>query len=162
VTGPARVLVLERHVKAPPEVVFAFFADPARWLQWQGVRAQVEPRPGGVLRMDVTGDGYASGRFVEVTPPRRLVFTWGWEVDGSPVPPGSWTCCPTGTAPWCGSPTATCPPTRSHRTVPAGRTTWSAFRSARPAATPAPTRGGSADPGVGRRVASPSPTWFSG
>jgi uncharacterized protein YndB with AHSA1/START domain len=39
--------------------------------------------------MDVRGDGYASGHFVEVDPPRRIVFTWGWEVDGSPVPPGS-------------------------------------------------------------------------
>ena len=34
----------------------------------------------------------ASGEFVEVDPPRRLVYTWGWEpgADGpNPVPPGS-------------------------------------------------------------------------
>jgi len=26
---------------------------------------------------------------VTVDPPHRIVFTWGWEGDGSPVPPGS-------------------------------------------------------------------------
>ncbi|HEX9342386.1 MAG TPA: SRPBCC family protein, partial [Actinomycetota bacterium] len=87
--GPAPVVTVERYVKAPPETVFTFFADPSRWLQWQGVHAQIEPRPGGRFRMDVMGDGYASGRFVEVTPPRRVVFTWGYEAPGSPVPPGS-------------------------------------------------------------------------
>ena len=36
----------------------------------------------------------ASGEFVELDPPRRLVYTWGWEPgsDGpNPVPPGSTT-----------------------------------------------------------------------
>ena len=31
----------------------------------------------------------ASGHFLEVVPPRRIVFTWGWEGNGIPVPPGS-------------------------------------------------------------------------
>jgi uncharacterized protein YndB with AHSA1/START domain len=82
-------VVVERHIKASPETVFRFFTDARRWLRWQGVTAEVEPRPGGRFRMDVRGDGHASGRFVEVTPPRRVVFTWGWEMEGSPVSPGS-------------------------------------------------------------------------
>jgi uncharacterized protein YndB with AHSA1/START domain len=60
----------------------------------------------GRFRMDVRGDGHASGRFVEVTPPRRVVFTWGWEIAGSPVSPvpapSRWTSNPTGIARWCG------------------------------------------------------------
>ena len=39
--------------------------------------------------MNVRGDGWASGRFLEVEPPRRIVFTWGWELEGSPLAPGS-------------------------------------------------------------------------
>jgi hypothetical protein len=35
--------VIERHVKASPETVFKFFTDPRRWLQWQGVDAELEP-----------------------------------------------------------------------------------------------------------------------
>ena len=31
----------------------------------------------------------ASGEFVEVEPPHRVVFTWGWEGEDSAVPPGS-------------------------------------------------------------------------
>jgi uncharacterized protein YndB with AHSA1/START domain len=27
--------------------------------------------------------------FIEVVPPRRIVFTWGWDGNGIPVPPGS-------------------------------------------------------------------------
>jgi uncharacterized protein YndB with AHSA1/START domain len=88
-TARADALVVERRVEASPETVFRFFIEPARWLQWQGVEAELDPRPGGMFRMNVRGDGWASGRFLEVEPPRRIVFTWGWELDGSPLPPGS-------------------------------------------------------------------------
>lgn len=37
----------------------------------------------------VTGEHVAEGRFVEIDPPRRIVFTWGWVEDEMPVPPGS-------------------------------------------------------------------------
>ena len=40
--------------------------------------------------MNVTGDGFASGRLVEIVENERVVFTWGWE-QGPPVPPGSTT-----------------------------------------------------------------------
>ena len=82
-------LVVERRIQASPETVFGFFADPRRWLQWQGLKAELDPRPGGVFRMNVRGDGWAVGRFLEVDPPRRIVFTWGWEIERSPLPPGS-------------------------------------------------------------------------
>jgi uncharacterized protein YndB with AHSA1/START domain len=82
-------LVVERRIQASPETVFGFFADPRRWLQWQGLEAELDPRPGGVFRMNVRGDGWASGRFLEVDPPRRIVFSWGWEIERSPLPPGA-------------------------------------------------------------------------
>jgi uncharacterized protein YndB with AHSA1/START domain len=80
---------VERRIDASPRTVFSFFTDAERWVSWQGVEAQIDPRPGGVFRMNVRGDGYAAGTFVEVSPYRRIVFTWGWETEGSPVPPGS-------------------------------------------------------------------------
>jgi uncharacterized protein YndB with AHSA1/START domain len=85
-----RDVVVSRWIAAPPETVFSFFQDPALWLRWQGVRATIEPRPGGRFRMDVRGDGWASGSFLEVRPPERLVFTWGWE-ERPDLPPGSTT-----------------------------------------------------------------------
>ena len=82
-------VVIQRIIRARPETVFSFFSDPTRWLLWQGVDGSVDLRPGGAFRVDVTGDGWAAGRFVEVDPPHRLVFTWGWEAEGNPVRPGS-------------------------------------------------------------------------
>jgi uncharacterized protein YndB with AHSA1/START domain len=40
--------------------------------------------------MNVRGDGWACGSFLEVRPPERLVFAWGWE-DQAGLPPGSTT-----------------------------------------------------------------------
>jgi uncharacterized protein YndB with AHSA1/START domain len=85
----ADLIVVERRIAARPQTVFSFFTDRDRWLSWQGVEAQIDPRPGGIFRMNVRGDGWASGQFVDVDPYDRVVFTWGWEGDDSPVPPGS-------------------------------------------------------------------------
>lgn len=82
-------VVVERRIKASPDTIFSFFTDPHRWLRWQGVEGTVEPRAGGVFRINVTGGGFASGEVVEVDPPHRIVFTWGWETPDSKVPPGS-------------------------------------------------------------------------
>jgi uncharacterized protein YndB with AHSA1/START domain len=83
------VVTVTRTIKARPETVFSYFTEPDRWLSWQGVRAEIDPRPGGVFRMNVRGDGWASGRFVTLEPYERIVFTWGWEGEDSTVPPGS-------------------------------------------------------------------------
>lgn len=82
-------LDVERLIRARPETVFSFFTDPDRWLSWQGVTAEIDPRPGGVFRMNVRGDGWASGHFHTVDPFSTIEFTWGWEGDDSLVPPGS-------------------------------------------------------------------------
>lgn len=83
-------LVVERRVSAPPNKVFAFFTDAGKWTAWQGTEAVIDLVPGGVWRVNVTGDGFASGRVVEVVENERVVFTWGWE-QGPPVAPGSTT-----------------------------------------------------------------------
>jgi uncharacterized protein YndB with AHSA1/START domain len=81
-------LVHEVRIAAPPEAVFPFFTDPAQYVRWKGRTAELEPEPGGIYRVDIDGN-VVRGEFVEVDPPRRLVFTWGWE--GGPLPPGSTT-----------------------------------------------------------------------
>jgi hypothetical protein len=60
------VVVVERYIDASPATVFTYFTSTDRWLQWQGVEATLEPWPGGVFRMNVSGDGFASGRFLAV------------------------------------------------------------------------------------------------
>ena len=81
-------VVSERHIEAPPETVFAFLVDPHRMVRWIGTRAELDPRPGGVFAVDVTGPARARGEYVEVVPPLRIVFTFGWEGDPA-LPPGS-------------------------------------------------------------------------
>lgn len=69
--------------------MFAFLTDPQKMVRWMGTEATLDPRPGGVYRVNVTGRDTARGEFVEVVPYTRVVFTWGWEGEVFPVPPGS-------------------------------------------------------------------------
>ena len=71
----------EVRIAAPPEVVFAYFTDPIRIVRWMGVSALLDPRPGGTFRVEVNGRDVVLGEYVEITPPHRVVFTWGF--DGS-------------------------------------------------------------------------------
>lgn len=86
--GDEGVVVREVRIAARPETIFPFFTDPAKMVRWKGVSADLDPRPGGLYRVDVTGSAVARGHYVEVSPPTRVVFTWGWEGDAK-VPPGS-------------------------------------------------------------------------
>jgi uncharacterized protein YndB with AHSA1/START domain len=82
-------IVKEIYINAPPSVVFEFLAVPAKMLRWMGIRAEIDPRPGGLYRLDPNGRDVIRGEYVEVVPNSRVVFTWGWEEAGHSVPPGS-------------------------------------------------------------------------
>jgi uncharacterized protein YndB with AHSA1/START domain len=82
----------ELAIAARPETVWGFLVDPEKLTTWMGVTASLDPRPGGAVRIEVISGNVASGEIVEIDPPRRLVYTWGWEPgpDGTnEVPPGS-------------------------------------------------------------------------
>jgi uncharacterized protein YndB with AHSA1/START domain len=72
---------VERRIAASPETVFSFFTDPSLYQQWQGDEAELDPRPGGVFRVRMSGKSHitAVGQYLEVDPPHRLVYTWGFE-----------------------------------------------------------------------------------
>lgn len=82
------MIEVRRVIHASPDTVFAYFTDPAKYTAWMGVEAELDARPGGIYRVKVPQGHYALGEFLEVTPPNRVVFTWGWEGDPE-VPPGS-------------------------------------------------------------------------
>ncbi|MCU1615683.1 MAG: hypothetical protein JWO98_3223 [Frankiales bacterium] len=80
------VVLATEHIKAPPEVVFPYFTDPALIVTWIGQRAELDPQPDGVFFLDM-GEVAASGTYVTVQPPYRVVFTWG--IPGNDeLPPG--------------------------------------------------------------------------
>lgn len=80
------VIVATEHIKAPPEIVFPYFTDPALIVKWIGDRADLDPRPGGVFALDM-GASLARGAYLTVDPPHRVVFTWGIPGDDA-LPPG--------------------------------------------------------------------------
>ncbi len=82
-------IVIERQIAARPETVWELVSSLEGWLQWQGTAAEISPDPGGAHRVNIRGDGFAAGRVVEVVPPRRISFTWGFEIPDHPLPPGS-------------------------------------------------------------------------
>lgn len=94
VEQPEVATVVEREVRiaARPETVFDFFIDPDKMRQWKGSKAELDPRAGGVYRVEINEQAIASGEYLEVEAPSRVVFTWGWEGQETgehAVPPGS-------------------------------------------------------------------------
>lgn len=82
------VVEVSIYIAAEPETVFPYFTDPDRYVQWMGRNATLQPVPGGSYRVFMTEGVEAVGEFVEIDPPHRLVFTWGWTHDPA-VPPGT-------------------------------------------------------------------------
>ena len=81
----------ELRVEAEPEVVFSFFTDPEKMVRWMGVGATLDPRPGGVFRVNAVGQQCFEGEYLEVEPHSRIVLSWGYGnfPHPNPLPPGS-------------------------------------------------------------------------
>ena len=86
--GGTSVIEHQVRVEAPPETVFQYFTDPMKMVRWMGMEATLDPRAGGVCRINLNGS-MMIGEFVQVDPPWRLVFTWGWETELFAVGPQS-------------------------------------------------------------------------
>jgi len=51
----------ELAIAARPETVWSFLVDPQKQLRWMGISAELDPRPGGVMRCEVIPGQVASG-----------------------------------------------------------------------------------------------------
>ena len=81
--------LIEREVfiAAPPEAVFPFFTEPTLMVHWIGCQHTLDPRPGGLFRVELHTGAIARGTYSEIIPNHRIVFTWGWE-GRDDLPPG--------------------------------------------------------------------------
>ena len=82
--------VLDRSVTivARRETVFRYFTDSERFAAWWGQGSTIEPRPGGAVQIRFPNAIVAGGEVVEIVPPERVVFTYGFE-SGQPIPIGA-------------------------------------------------------------------------
>jgi uncharacterized protein YndB with AHSA1/START domain len=74
-------------IRAERELVFSFFTDTARWAAWWGAGSSIDARPGGRVFIRYPGGTEVSGEVVDLAPPDRIVFTYGY-VSGAPIAPG--------------------------------------------------------------------------
>src|SRR3979411_2744652 len=84
-------LVVRREVQiaAPPSTVLAVLTAPQTIRRWMATEATLEPHPGGLYLVNVTGKDVARGKFTEVIPVHRLAYSFGWDEREKNVPPGS-------------------------------------------------------------------------
>ncbi|MGD0055224.1 MAG: SRPBCC family protein [Acidimicrobiales bacterium] len=82
-------IVREVVIGASAATIFPFLTDPVQHVLWMGTEAELEPRPGGRYRVMALGVHPGVGEFVEVVPDEKVVFTFGWDEPGHPIPAGS-------------------------------------------------------------------------
>lgn len=88
-----RELVVTRTFDAPPALVFEAWSNPELFQRWWVPRSmdmrlhacEMEVRTGGTYRLDFGGGMEFFGRYLEVTPPSRIVWTNDEDGDDSSV-----------------------------------------------------------------------------
>lgn len=74
-------------IRATPETVFRFFTESECWARWWGPGSTIDPRPGGRVFIRYPGGNEATGEVLEIDPPERIAFTYGY-ASGQLIPPG--------------------------------------------------------------------------
>jgi uncharacterized protein YndB with AHSA1/START domain len=77
--------IVRRFLPAPPDVVYREWLDAEGMYEWMGARPavpayiEIDPRAGGQCRIDIDNEGVVlnvTGRYLVLTPPDGLAFTW--------------------------------------------------------------------------------------
>ena len=80
-----RVVEQTLRIRARPETVWRYWTDPRRMCEWWGATAELDPRRGGICRVEMSSGGVMRGEFLELIPYERIVFSFGWEAaEGAP------------------------------------------------------------------------------
>jgi uncharacterized protein YndB with AHSA1/START domain len=91
-TSPSTALTITRTFAAPRERVFRAWTDPKELARWfapspdhKTVVSEFDFKVGGNYRFEVHHKGgnihRISGTYRDITPPEKVVFTWGWGQD---------------------------------------------------------------------------------
>jgi uncharacterized protein YndB with AHSA1/START domain len=95
-----RILIITRDFRAPRERVWRAWTEPDALIRWHGpefyraAEVNADVRVGGAWRACLKSDNvddvvlWQSGRYLVVTPPERLEFTFAWETPGHEDGPG--------------------------------------------------------------------------
>ncbi len=75
-------------IAARRETVFRYFTDSERFAAWWGAGSRIEPVPGGAVFIRFPNAIVAGGEVVEIVPPEKIVFSYGFE-SGQPIPIGA-------------------------------------------------------------------------
>jgi uncharacterized protein YndB with AHSA1/START domain len=76
-------------IEARPDVVFDFLSESEYWARWWGAGSRIDPTPGGEVYIRHANGIEVRGRVLEVAPPRRIVFSYGFAPGGPVAPEGS-------------------------------------------------------------------------
>jgi uncharacterized protein YndB with AHSA1/START domain len=66
-------------IAADPRAVFDLFTTEAGLVRWMAKEASVDLRLGGAWRWVHDNGDASAGEYLEIDPPTRLAFTYGWE-----------------------------------------------------------------------------------
>jgi uncharacterized protein YndB with AHSA1/START domain len=83
----AEPVVASVFVQAEPDEVYEYFTRAEAMVRWMGECAVLDARPDGEFTMDIEGTP-VRGRYQELDPPNRVVFSWGF-AGSEELPPGS-------------------------------------------------------------------------
>jgi uncharacterized protein YndB with AHSA1/START domain len=76
-------------IDAAPEHVYELLIDAESLMEWMAPQARSDPRPGGELTWTHQAGDSVVGRFIDLVPARRVVFSFGWDRRDVEVPAGS-------------------------------------------------------------------------
>lgn len=77
------------RIDATPPEVFPYLTDADLIVRWMGDWAELQPKPGGRLAIDINGIPIR-GEYLVIDPPNRVVITWG-AAGNDALAPGSTT-----------------------------------------------------------------------
>ncbi|WP_088288210.1 SRPBCC domain-containing protein [Kineosporia sp. A_224] len=76
-------------IAAAPERVYALLTTADGIVRWMAPHADLEAVVDGVVTWQHANGDRVTGRFVELVPDRRVVFTYGWDREDVGLPAGS-------------------------------------------------------------------------